>query len=67
MVFRVSENLSILFLLERSGAFKDGRAPIFAGIMLNGQHKEISPRIKSLPNSGTMRAAGYQATSRMYF
>ena len=40
---RVSENLSILFLTEKTAlSRKDGRAPIYARITLNGQRSEIS-------------------------
>jgi hypothetical protein len=37
---RVSENLSILFLLEKSEMSKDGRAPIYARITLNGSARK---------------------------
>lgn len=46
---RVSENLSILFLLEKPEMTKDGRAPIYARITLHSQRKEISLGIKVFP------------------
>jgi integrase len=40
---RVSENLSILFLIEKTAlSRKDGRAPIYVRITLDGQRSEIS-------------------------
>jgi integrase len=48
---RVSENLSIIFLVEKAEITKDGLAPIYARITLNGQRKEISLGIKIPPKA----------------
>ncbi|WP_127127854.1 site-specific integrase [Pseudoflavitalea rhizosphaerae] len=45
---RVSEQLSILFLREKSEQTKDRKAPIYARITLNGPRKEMSLGIKVL-------------------
>src|SRR5690242_10005624 len=39
---KVSENLSITFLVEKPEMSKDGRVPIYARITYNGQRAEIS-------------------------
>jgi hypothetical protein len=64
---RVSENLSILFLLEKSEMSKDGRAPIYARITLNGQRKEISLGIKIFPEQWDQESSRVSGNTRMYF
>lgn len=46
---KVSEQLSILFVLEKSEMTKDGKAPIYARITANGTRKEISLGVKVFP------------------
>ncbi|HZK64008.1 MAG TPA: Arm DNA-binding domain-containing protein [Puia sp.] len=46
---KVSENLSILFIVEKSSKSKDGLAPIHVRITVNGQRNEISLGVKILP------------------
>jgi hypothetical protein len=45
---KVSENLSVLFMVEKSEMSKDGLAPIYAWITVNGLRKEISLSVKIL-------------------
>lgn len=46
---KVSENLSILFIVEKSAKSKDGLAPVHVRITVNGQRNEISLGVKILP------------------
>jgi hypothetical protein len=46
---RVSENLSILFLLEKSEMDNGGRAPIYVRLTGNGPRREMSLGIKVFP------------------
>lgn len=58
---RVSENLSILFLVEKSESSKDGLAPIYVRITLHGQRREFSLGMKIHPETwdkGSCRVIG---------
>ena len=46
---KVSENLSILFMIEKSEMSKDGLAPIYVRITICSQRKKISLGVKILP------------------
>jgi len=46
---KVSENLSITFLVEKPEMSKDGRVPIYARITYNGQRAEISLGARIFP------------------
>jgi site-specific recombinase XerD len=54
---RVSENLSILFLLEMGEMSKDGRAPIYARITVNSTRREMSLGIKIFPEQWDQKTA----------
>jgi len=56
---KVSENLSIIFLLEKTQVAKDGSSPIYARITLHGMRSEISLGCRILPEQWD------QAKSRM--
>jgi hypothetical protein len=47
---KVSENLAVLFMVEKSLMSKEGLAPIYARITINGQRKEFSLGTKTLPD-----------------
>lgn len=47
---KVSEKLSVCFLVEKSEMSKDGRAPIYARFTLDGQRKEFSLGTKIFPD-----------------
>jgi site-specific recombinase XerD len=47
---KVSENLSVLFMVEKSLMSKDGLAPIYARITINGRRKEFSLGAKIPPD-----------------
>jgi site-specific recombinase XerD len=53
---KVSEQLSILFVLEKSEMTKDGKAPIYARITANGTRKEISLGVKVFPGQWDQKA-----------
>jgi hypothetical protein len=47
---KVSENLSIIFFVERPEMSKDGRAPIYARITLLGRRSELSLGMRIFPD-----------------
>ena len=47
---KVSENLSIIFFVEKSEMSKDGRAPIYARITLFGRRSELSKGMLIFPH-----------------
>jgi hypothetical protein len=54
---RVSENLSILFLVEKSEMDKERRAPIYVRLTGNGPRREMSLGIKIFPDQWNQQQA----------
>lgn len=46
---KVNEHLSILFILSKKKASKDGKAPIWVRRKVDGERAEFSPGLKILP------------------
>jgi len=59
---KVSENLSILFIVEKSSKSKDGLAPIHVRITSMDNEMKFPSGLKSSRNCGTLKKEGLPVT-----
>ncbi|MCJ8208134.1 site-specific integrase [Mucilaginibacter sp. RS28] len=61
---KVNEELSLLVMLEKSKITKDGKAPIFIRLTIEGQRREISLGIKTIEKTWNQLAGRVEGNSQ---